>query len=187
MNAASIIIYSRQKLTKELTRHFLIIQVGISCFSEEVARTKEITMSLSKRFFLLGSILFMSAFFFTFSPQAPSAHAASVSPSPLPANAFSCPSRSICMYKNNDGTGTRSSCATDVCRGRWFSTTVGGVHAGSAFDNSNSVFVVADVQDRVEVCLPPHVPVNLTHSFGFFRALFGVTSCPPPSQLPPPP
>jgi hypothetical protein len=38
-------------------------------------------MSLSKRFFLLGSILLMAALFFTFNPKAPSAHAASVSAS----------------------------------------------------------------------------------------------------------
>lgn len=36
-------------------------------------------MSLSKRFFLLGSILLMATLLFTFSPKAPSAHAASAS------------------------------------------------------------------------------------------------------------
>jgi hypothetical protein len=38
-------------------------------------------MSISKRFFLLGSILLMAALFVTFSPTAPSAHAAAISAS----------------------------------------------------------------------------------------------------------
>ena len=157
----------------------------ISCFIGEVAHTKEIKMSLSKRFFLLGSILLMAALLLTFSSKAPSAHAASVNASTdslttttsaIPANAFSCPSRSICFYQNEDGTGQSKSCLTSVCRGAWYSTTVGGVHAGSVFDNSNSIFWVADKQAGVEYCLSPGA-YNLFHSYGYYWVEYGVTSC----------
>lgn len=174
-------------------------------------------MSLSKRFFLLGSVLLLAALAFTFSPTTPGAHAASVSASthalsmtpsapsssPRPQHEiawadvhalsmtpsavspdFTCPGASICLFKNDDFTGEVLVCATNTCRGAWFSTTVGGVHAGSVNDNSNSVIVLGDVQDGIEVCLLPG-RYKIDHSFGFFRVLFGVTSCPPPSQLPP--
>lgn len=167
-------------------------------------------MSLSKRFFLIGSILFMSAFFFTFGPQTPSAHAASVSTSThaltmttsaisslhgpqhelasVPAHAltmttsdvspdFTCPDRTVCLFQNDDFTGQVLTCATDVCRGAWFSTTVGGVHAGSMNDNSNSIVWVADKQAGVEKCFGPGRQ-PLDHMYGFFRAEFGVPSCP---------
>lgn len=164
--------------------------IVITFFEMKNLTQKEDKVSHSKRFFLIGSILFMSAFFFTFGPQAPSAHAASVSASThvltmTPSDVspdFTCPDRTMCFFQNNDFTGDVLTCATDVCRGAWFSTTVGGVHAGSVNDNSNSVIVLADVQDGFEICLLPGRYV-LEHTYGFFRALFGVTSC--PSQLPP--
>lgn len=163
---------------KEIARHFLLVHVDISCFTKEVAHSKEITMSISKRFFLLGSMLLMSAFFFTFSPLTPSAHAASLTtlPSATPATAFSCPSKTICFYQNEDGTGQSITCPTDVCRGAWFSTTVGGVHAGSVFDNSGSIFWVADKQAGVEFCEAPGA-YDLFHSYGFYRVVFGVGTC----------
>jgi hypothetical protein len=162
-----------------------LVRVVISCFTGEVAHAKEIKMSLSKRFFLLGSILLMAALLFTFSPKALSAHAASVSASThslttttsaISANAFSCPSRSICFYQNEDGTGQSKSCLTRVCRGAWYSTTVGGQHAGSVFDNSNSIFWVANKQFGFEVCEAPGT-YNLFHSYGYYWVEYGVTSC----------
>lgn len=150
-------------------------------------------MSLCKRFFVLGSILLMAALVFTFSPATPSAHAASVSASThalsmtpsAPSPDFTCPSATICLFPNDNFTGTPKTCAVDVCRGAWFSTTVDGVHAGSITDNSNSAIVLGDVQDNFELCISAPNRGKPNHSFGFFRALFGVTSCPPPSQLPP--
>ncbi|HEU5226566.1 MAG TPA: hypothetical protein VFU49_02060, partial [Ktedonobacteraceae bacterium] len=105
-------------------------------------------MSISKRFFLIGSILFMSAFFFTFGPQTPSAHAASVSTSTHALTMttsdvspdFTCPDRTMCFFQNNDFTGLSFSCATDVCNGNWFTVTLNGVHPGSVNDNSQSIF-----------------------------------------------
>lgn len=147
-------------------------------------------ISLSKRFLLLSSILLLAVLCFTFSPQIPSAHAASVSTSiqslDTPDIAFSCPSRTICFYQNDNGTGTRISCATSVCRGAWFSTTVGGVHAGSFFDNSASIVFTGDVQDSTEVCWnhPPGTG-NLKHTFGYYYVEYGVGSCPPKAQWPP--
>ncbi|MEO6890984.1 MAG: peptidase inhibitor family I36 protein [Ktedonobacteraceae bacterium] len=148
-------------------------------------------MPLSKCFFLLGSMVLMAALLLTFSPNAASAHAASVSastdalttaPSAVPANAFSCPSRSICLYHNENGTGARIACATSVCRSAWFSTTVGGVHAGSIFDNSGSIVWVADRQAGAEFCLSPGA-WNLHHSDGFYWVEYGVGSC--PGNIPP--
>ena len=158
----------------------------------KVAHTKEIKMSLSKRFFLLGSILLMAALVFTFSPTTPSAHAASVSasthaPTMTPSAVspdFTCPSRTICFFQNDDFTGSSFSCATDVCRGAWFSVTFNGVHPGSVNDNSDSIFFAADVQLGLEKCFQPGRHV-LDHMYGFFFVEFGVTNCPPPSQFPP--
>lgn len=153
-------------------------------------------MSLFKRFFLLGSLLLLAVFCLTISPIAPSAHAASVSASlhgpqhelawadthALSMTAvsvspdFTCPSRTICLFQNDDFTGAVLTCATDVCRGAWFSTTVGGVHAGSVNDNSNSILWTYDKQDNVLACWEPGRHV-LSHTYGFFRVAFGVTSC----------
>lgn len=138
-------------------------------------------MSNHKRFFLLGSILLMAALFLAFSPVAPRAHAASVDTAPLSSvspDAFSCASRTLCLYQNEDGTGASISCATNVCRGAWYSTTVGGVHAGSAYDNSGSIFWTADVQADTEVCWnnPPGTAA-LDHSYGYYWVEYGIGSC----------
>ncbi|HEY1352329.1 MAG TPA: hypothetical protein VGF67_22155 [Ktedonobacteraceae bacterium] len=68
------------------------------------------------------------------------------------------------------------SCATSVCRAAWYSTTVGGQHAGSVFDNSQSIFWVADKQAGFEVCEPPG-SYNLFHRYGYYRVEYEVTSC----------
>ena len=129
-------------------------------------------MSLFKRFTFLGSILLMAALVFTFSPKAPSAHAAPAIP------AFTCPSRTICFFQSDGYTGADISCPTDVCTGNaWYSTFVGGVNAGSVNDNSQSVFKLKDAQNGNVICLPPGRHV-LDHIYGFYDVLYGVPNCP---------
>jgi len=103
-----------------------------------------------------------------------------VLPTPTPpilANAFSCASAHICFYQNEDGTGQPVSYPTRVYRGAWYSTTVGGVHAGSVFDNSGSLFWVADKQAGTEVCETPGGIHHLSHSYGYFWVEYGIGSC----------
>jgi Peptidase inhibitor family I36 len=172
----------------------LLRRVVISYFSGEVAYTKEIHMSLSKRFFLFGSILLMVALLFTVGTKAPSAHAAFASPSAhsvtlttaaVSADASSCPSATVCFYLNDDYTGDSISCATDVCRGAWDSTHVDGQGAGSVDNNSNSIFFLDDKADGLEYCeLPGRYSLN--HRFGYYYVEYGVSSC-NGALVPPPP
>ena len=166
-------------------------------------------MSLFKRFFLLGSVLLIAAFYLTISPVTLSAHAASVSASthalgmtpsalssvPRPQHEltwadahtlgmtpsavspdFTCPSRTICFFQNNDFTGSGFSCATDVCNGSWFTVTFNGVHPGSVNDNSQSIFFAADKQAGLKKCFEPG-RYPLRHTYGFFFIEFGIHSC----------
>ncbi len=136
--------------------------------------------------FLVATLVFSA---FSFAPSAYAASASttahSLSTTPLAISPdYSCPSRSICFFQHDNYTGAHFACATNVCRGAWYSTTVGGVHAGSVNDNSNSVFLLLDAQGGIEICSPPG-RYDLNHGYGYFDVLYGVTSCadaytPPP-------
>lgn len=141
-------------------------------------------MSFPTRFFLLGSTLLLAMLCLTCGLQVPDAHAASVSAgvklstrtATTSAQAWVCASRSICFYQNEDGTGQSIACPTSQCHGSWRSTTVAGQHAGSVYDNSGSIFFVADKQTNQKFCELPGA-YNLFHNYGYYYVEYGVTSC----------
>lgn len=99
--------------------------------------------------------------------------------------AWTCASPDLCLYSNENGTGDSISYPTASNHGRWESTTVGGTHAGSLYDNSQSIVYIDDKQADAEQCLNPGA-WDLYHDYGYFWIEYGVHSC-NGSTVPPPP
>jgi hypothetical protein len=107
---------------------------------------------------------------------------------------FTCPSATVCLFPNNDFTGSYpdwggpAELATDVWNGEWYSFAQAGAsdpNPGSLNDNSNSVMWVYAKDINAGICLTPGRYI-LEHTYGYFFIEFGVTTCPanPPNPFP---
>jgi hypothetical protein len=98
---------------------------------------------------------------------------------------FTCPSRSVCLFPNDDWAGNYPGGApvvlpTDVYNGAWLTFASVGAsnpNPGSLNDNSNSVMWIHAADAGTYKCLTPSKWI-LFHSWGWFFIQFGVTSCP---------
>lgn len=124
-------------------------------------------------------------------PARPGPHAMATT-SPNVTVDFTCPSPTVCLYLNQNYTGTWSThvgtpvLATNDGPGGWGGTwttfylaTGSGPNPGSLNDNSNSVMWIAatDTTPTTYKCLHPG-KWDLYNDWGHFYIMYGVTSCP---------